>query len=161
MPRLRSHAVWRYSLPRTVVLVSIFAGSPTHSGPTCVGLLLRLDTERLLREARRVSYGSPCGAERDCDLVQLRHVAHRVRTLLHSVDLLANGRESLDTDRNNCRIPIKRAEQSVCYVCLMLLVCFRLFLCISKRRSWFEIRTTFAPWRLLSSICPCKHSYFG
>jgi len=27
------------------------------------GLLLRLDTERLLREARRVSYGSPRGAD--------------------------------------------------------------------------------------------------
>jgi len=56
------------SLPRTVVMVSIFAGSPTHSVPTCAGLLLRLDTERLLREARRVSYGSPRGADWDSDL---------------------------------------------------------------------------------------------
>ncbi|KGT81262.1 hypothetical protein MA20_00445 [Bradyrhizobium japonicum] len=51
------------SIPRTVVMVSIFAGSPTHSVPACAGLLLRLNTERLLREARRVSYGSPRGAD--------------------------------------------------------------------------------------------------
>jgi len=70
------------SLPRTVVMVSMFAGSPTHSVPAYAGLLLRLDTERLLREARRVSYGSPCGADWESGLVQLRHVAHRVRTPL-------------------------------------------------------------------------------
>jgi len=43
------------SLPRTVVMISIFAGSTTHSAPAWAGLLLRLDTERLLREARQVS----------------------------------------------------------------------------------------------------------
>jgi len=51
--------------PRTVVLVSAFAGSPTHSVPACAGLLLRLGTERLLREARRVSCGPPRAADRD------------------------------------------------------------------------------------------------
>jgi len=57
------------SIPRTVVMVSIFAGSPTHSVPAfSAGLLLRLDTERLLREARRVSCGSPRGADWDSDL---------------------------------------------------------------------------------------------
>jgi len=34
--------------PRTDIVASIFAGSPTHSVPACAGLLLRLDTERLL-----------------------------------------------------------------------------------------------------------------
>ena len=77
-------------------MVSIFAGSPTHSVPAWAGLLLRLDTERLLREARRVSYGSPRGADGESDLEQLRQVAHRVRTHLNRVDLLANWRESLE-----------------------------------------------------------------
>jgi len=58
------------SLPRTVVMISIFAGSTTHSAPAWAGLLLRLDTERLLREARQVSYGSPCGADWENDLIQ-------------------------------------------------------------------------------------------
>ena len=74
MPRLDAMLFDDISLPRTVVMVSIFAGSPTHSVPTCAGLLLRLDTERLLREARRVSYGSPRGAD-ETDLEQLRQVA--------------------------------------------------------------------------------------
>jgi len=81
------------SIPRTVVMVSIFAGSPTHSVPACAGLLLRLDTERLLREARRVSYGSPRGADWD-----------RPRTVAPTCRLRPNAPELCRSPRQLARI---------------------------------------------------------
>ncbi|QOZ28770.1 hypothetical protein XH93_38370 [Bradyrhizobium sp. CCBAU 51753] len=44
---------------RTVVLVELFAGSPTHSAPALAGLLLRRRYRTLRHDAWRVSYGSP------------------------------------------------------------------------------------------------------